>query len=209
MNERWVCRRCFTSNGGDAGACSNCGLARGSEVPAGELRETAAAAPAPLASRWSWLLRFWWIGLVILVVVGGAIFAARRDETGQIVGAGDLQVFDLQPGDCFDLKDPTEEEVVAVEAKPCTEPHQYEMFLITSLPDGEYPGEAEFLGLLERECLSPFAEFVGIGLEESRLDIFWLTPTESGWAAGDREMRCAVFDPFDEELTESMRGSAR
>jgi hypothetical protein len=208
MNERWVCKRCFTSNGGDTGVCSNCGLARGSEVPADEVAVPAAGGVRP-ASRWSWLLRFWWIGLVIVVAVGGAIFAARRDEGGQIVGAGDLQVFDLQPGDCFDLKDPTDEEVDDVEAKPCTEPHEFEMFLSTSLPDGEYPDETTFVGYLERECLPAFAEFVGTSYEQSRLDIYWLTPTEPGWAAGDREMQCAVFDPIDEELTESLRSSER
>jgi hypothetical protein len=208
MNERWVCKRCFTANSGDAGACSNCGLARGSEVPAGEVAAPAASA-APPGSRWSWLLRFWWIGLVIVIALGGALFAARRDEGGQIVGAGDLQVFDLQPGDCFDLKDPTDEEVADVEAKPCNEPHEFEMFLITTLPDGEYPDETTFVGYLERECLPAFAEYVGTSYEQSRLDIYWLTPTEPGWGAGDREMQCAVFDPIDEELTESMRGAER
>ena len=209
MNERWVCKRCFASNSGDVGACSNCGLARGSEVPAGEVAAAAAAPQAGPVSRWSWLLRFWWIGLVIVVAVGGAIFAARRDEGGQIVGAGDLEVFDLQPGDCFDLKDPTEEEIENVEAKPCTESHEFEMFFITTLPDGEYPDEATLVRYLEQDCLPAFADFVGISYRESQLDIYWLTPTEPGWAAGDREMQCAVFDPINDELTGSMRGSAR
>lgn len=208
MNERWVCKRCFTSNAGETGVCSNCGLARGSEVPAGEVAAPAGAG-APQASRWSWLLRFWWIGLVLVIALGGAIFAARRDEGGQIVGAGDLQVFDLQAGDCFDLKDPTDEEVADVEAKPCNESHEFEMFLITTLPDGDYPDETTFIGYLERECLPAFAEWVGTSYEQSRLDIYWLTPTESGWGAGDREMQCAVFDPIDEELTQSLRGAAR
>lgn len=209
MNERWVCKRCFTSNDGGTGVCSNCGLARGSDVPAGEIAASSAAPKPGPASRWSWLLRFWWIGLVIVIAIGGAIFAARRDDGGQIVGAGDLQVFDLRPGDCFDLKDPADEEVTDVEAKPCNELHEFEMFHVTALPDGDYPDEDTFVGYLERECLPAFAEFVGTSYQESRLDIYWLTPTEPGWGAGDREMQCAVFDPLDEELTESMEGSER
>ena len=209
MNERWVCKRCFTSNDGGTSVCSNCGLARGSEAPAGDVAAAAAAPQPGPASRWSWLLRFWWVGLVIIVLIGGAIFAARRDEGGQIVGAGDLQVFDLEPGDCFDLKAPADEEVTDVDAKPCNEAHEFEMFHITTLPDGDYPDEATFVGHLERECLPAFADFVGATYQESRLDIYWLTPTEPGWGAGDREMQCAVFDPLDEELTESMEGSLR
>ena len=84
MNERWVCRRCFHSNDGTVGACANCGLARGSEVPAGEAG-VVPAAPAPATSGgsgWSGLLRFAWIPIVIVVVGAGILFAARRDEGG-------------------------------------------------------------------------------------------------------------------------------
>lgn len=208
MNERWVCKRCFNANDGDAGTCSNCGLARGSEVPVGE-STVAAASETQQPSRWSWLLRFWWIGLVIVIAVGGAIFAVRRDDAGQIVDAGDLQASDLQAGDCFDLKDPTEEEIEDVEAKPCTEVHEFEMYFVGSLPGTEYPDEATFAGFFEEQCLPPFAEFVGVSYEESQLDVYWLTPTAEAWAAGGRQLQCAVFHPTNDELTESMQGSGR
>lgn len=112
-------------------------------------------------------------------------------------------------GDCFDLKDPAEEEIGDVEAKPCTEPHEFEMFFVGNLPDGEFPAESTIDSFLETECLRAFDEYVGLAFEESSLDIFPLVPTEGGWDAGDHSVQCALFDPIDEELTESMRGAAR
>jgi len=209
VNERWVCRRCFNSNDGDVGTCTQCGLTRGSEVPAGEAAVPAAAAAPSGASRWSWLLRFWWIGLVMVIAVGGAIFAARRDDAGQIVGGGDLEATELRAGDCFDLRDPNEEEIEDVQAKPCTEVHEFEMYYVGLLPDGEYPDEATFVGFLEEDCLPAFDEFVGISYEESQLDIYWLTPTAEAWDAGGRQLQCAVFHPTNDELTDSMQGFGR
>lgn len=210
MNERWVCRRCFTSNDGNVGACTNCGLARGSEVPAGEEVVPAAAAPTSTgASRWSGLLRFAWIPIVIVVVAAGFFFAARRDEGGQIVGAGDVEVTEIRAGDCFDLKDPAEEEVADVEGKPCTEPHEFEMFFVGDLPDGDFPTTGVINTFLEEECLAAFDAYVGMVYEQSVLDIFPLIPTESGWNAGDHAVQCALFDPINEELTASMRNAGR
>jgi len=207
MNERWVCKRCFSSNDGNLGTCPNCGLARGSEVPDGEEAVAAAAASEPARSRWSGLLRFAWIPIVLIFLAAGYFFSARRDDGGQIVGGGDLQVTELQAGDCFDLPDPNAQEVGDVQAKPCAEPHQYQMFFVGDLPGGDYPTTAAMDSFTEAECLPAFQSFVGTPYETSRLDIFQLTPTEDGWNQGDHAMQCAVFDPLNEAITGSMRDS--
>ena len=210
MNERWVCRRCFNSNDGNVGACTNCGLARGSEVPAGSEGVVPAAAPATSGgSGWSGLLRFAWIPIVIVVVGAGILFAARRDEGGQIVGAGDMEVTDVVAGDCFDLKDPDEEEIADVTAKPCTEPHEFEMFFVGNLPDGDFPADSVINAYLEAECIPAFDAYVGLPYVQSQLDIFPLIPSPGGWSAGDHAVQCALFDPIDEELTSSMRNAGR
>ena len=105
-NERWVCLRCFASNDGSAATCSNCGLERGVDPAAGASGDGAVGAPAiPQASQgggfpWRWVI----YGVIALVVVGGSVlFAARRDDTGAISDAGDMSVFDLTVGDCFDV----------------------------------------------------------------------------------------------------------
>lgn len=207
MNERWVCKRCFTSVDGELGACNNCGLGRGSEVPAGE--EAVPATRAPTPSRWSGLLRFVWIPIVMVVVAAGFFFSARRGDDGQIVGGGDLQVTELRAGDCFDLKNPDVEAVSDVEAKPCTDPHQFEMFFVGELSQGDFPQESDLDAFIEGECLPAFDDYVSMPYATSDLGIFPLVPTEDGWTAGDRSVQCALFDPGNEGLTASMRNAGR
>lgn len=218
MNERWVCKRCFTSVDGTEISCPNCGLARGSEVPAGawtpgaaagqgtEAMPGAPAAPAP-RSGWQGLLRFWWIP-VILVVAGSAIFfSARRDDSGAITGAGALTVSDLRVGDCFNLQDETEELIGEVDAKPCTEPHVYEMYFVQDMPDSDFPGQPSMDQFAADNCLPAFEEFVGLSYQESILEVFYLTPSQESWDSGDKSVQCAVHHPALETVSESYRGS--
>jgi hypothetical protein len=209
MNERWVCRRCFTSNDADVGSCVICGLARGSEVPAADAAADAPAETKGRGSSWTGLLRFAWIPVVLVVLAAGFLFSARRDGGGQIVGAGDMQVTDLVAGDCFDLKDPSEEEVNDVEAKPCTEPHEFEMFFVRDMPDGDFPTDDEINSFITANCLPAFASYVGLSYEQSSLDIFPLIPGFGGWNAGDHSVQCSLYDPIDEDLEQSMRDSGR
>ena len=209
MNERWVCRRCFNSNDGNVGACAQCGLARGSEVPAREETPPGSTEARDGGTPWSGLLRWAWIPVVLIVLAAGFFFSARRDDGGQIVGGGDMDVTELVAGDCFDLKDPSEEEVNQVEGKPCTEPHEFEMFFVGDLPDGDFPADSVVGSFIEAECLPAFNAYVGMPYEQSDLDIFPLVPGAEGWDEGDHAVQCALFDPIDEALTQSMRGAGR
>jgi hypothetical protein len=60
-----------------------------------------------------------------------------------------------------------------------------------------------------RECLPEFDRYVGQAYETSALDILWFYPTSGGWSSGDRTFQCAVYDPSDDALTGSVRGSGR
>jgi hypothetical protein len=210
MNERWVCKRCFTSVDGSQVSCSNCGLARGSEVPAGAWSPGEGATPgAPAAPRsgWQGLLRFWWIPVVVIVAASALLFTARRDDSGAITGGGTLTVSDLRVGDCFNLQDPDEELIGEVDAKPCTEPHIYEMYFVGDMPDGDFPGQAAMDQFAADQCLPAFEEFVGLSYQESILEIFYLTPSEESWDAGDLSVQCAVHHPALETVSESYRNS--
>ncbi|MDA3040977.1 MAG: hypothetical protein O3C27_15900 [Actinomycetota bacterium] len=77
-----------------------------------------------------------------IAVFGGAnAFDANttRDESGEIVEAGGLGVFAMEVGDCFQV--PIEDLVQSVEAVPCTEPHDAQVYAKFDMPDGPYPGE--------------------------------------------------------------------
>jgi hypothetical protein len=206
---RWVCLRCYTSNDDSAAACAKCELARGSMAPAEPQAADAPIAPAKSFSLGGVLRRFGWVGVVAAFGIGGVIFATQRDDSGQITRGGTLAISELRIGDCFDPQDLEAEEADEVNAKRCDESHQFEMMFIGSMPEGEYPTDAAFEEFVGGVCLPAFDEYVGLVYEESRLDIYWYFPLESGWEDGDRLVQCAVYDPLDSQLVGSLRGAAR
>ena len=54
-----------------------------------------------------------------------------------------------------------------------------------------------------------FADYVGIGFDASRLEMFYLYPSEETWGRGDRQIACIVTAPAGGELTGSVAGTAR
>jgi hypothetical protein len=230
---RWVCHRCYASNDATATACVRCGLERGADpttAPAGSAdpagspdpgaadlggaapQEPQWAPPPPAPARPWWrqlAVRFWWVGLIVVFAVGGLIFNARRDDSGQITNSGNLQISDLRVGDCFNRKDPDAEEVGEVEAKPCTENHQYELFHAADMSGGDYPSDDAVTAFLQAECAPAFGSFVGMEYEASLLEVIYFTPSTDGWDDGDHSVECAVYDPNDAQLTSTLKSSAR
>ena len=132
-----------------------------------------------------------------------------RDERGLIVESGDVSVFSLRVGDCFDDEGFDREEVSSLAAVPCGEPHDNEVYALFDIAsaDASYPGTEELFALADQACLQRFADFVGVAYEDSELDAFPLTPTSGGWANGDREVICAVYHFQLRKLTGTMRDS--
>lgn len=155
---------------------------------------------------WGWVLTFLIVGGG---AIGGLIFNAGRSDTGEIAKPGDLTVGDLRVGDCYDLKDPTAEELDQVIARPCTDEHEFEMIFVGSLAAGAFPEADGFMTYVDEHCLAAFETFVGTSYADSRLDVFWLEPTQAAWTAGDRSVQCAVYDPRNARLTGSLKGSGQ
>jgi hypothetical protein len=220
---RWVCPRCFESNEADADRCAKCGLERGTDPVAGPAPAPGAqptapgtegaqplpaapgsgyGAPAPQSGRPGWLqlvLRFWWVGL--LVIVGGV-------SAVNYLG-GSRPVEELAVGDCFDLADSDAEEVDSATKQECTEPHQYEMFFVGDLPGGSYPSESDVELYVEANCFPAFATYIGLEYDSSELLASYFSPSEDGWNDGDHSVQCATRDPNNAELTESLKDAAR
>jgi hypothetical protein len=173
--------------------------------------QEAAASPIAPARSGGWgkvlglLRRFGWLIVVAAFVIGGAIFAAQRDDSGEITQGGTLAITDLRVGDCFDHRDIDAEEV---DARRCDESHQFEMMFMGTMRDGEYPIEGEFESYVETVCLPAFGDYVGLDYQSSRLDVYWYFPLEEGWNQGDHVMQCAIYDPLDSQLVGSLRGAA-
>lgn len=153
-----------------------------------------------------------WLIVGVLVIaggVGGFLFNAGRSDTGEITRSGDMVANDLRVGDCFDLKEPDAEEIGDVTAHPCTEAHEYEVFHVGTLADGAYPGLDAISEFVIDNCEPAFGSYVGTAYANSRLDFSWLYPSDDSWGEGDRSVQCAAYDPANNRLTATVKGSAQ
>jgi hypothetical protein len=151
-----------------------------------------------------------WI-VVIVLIAGGALVGwyvnAARSSTGEIDKAGDMSATDLRVGDCFDLKDPSEDTIEDVRAVPCTTQHTYELFFRGDMPNGDYPTDDAFDSWTTSNCDPAFATYVGRSYEQSTLEVYYLVPTSDAWASGDRSVQCALYPSNDTHPTTSLKGS--
>ena len=60
---------------------------------------------------------------------------------------------------------------------------------------------------LTDNCYPAFDAYIGKSHIESELSIYWLTPSDEGWRAGDRSVQCAAYHPLVHVQTKSLKGS--
>ena len=187
----------------------------GWELESGKVESAMGKPPIPFWDKY---------GLVVFgVLVAGLVYAfvptpAERGPGGIITTEGNVDVFEIQIGDCFDddlpLAAQPEQEVVGamtgVAGIPCTDPHDNEIYAVFDLNLPSFPGQEQISALALEACLERFEAFVGREYEISILAIFSIYPTsESFVERDDREVACAVSHIDDRKLTGSMRGSGR
>lgn len=132
----------------------------------------------------------------------------QRDAEGNVTETADsADVFDVEVGDCLGDVDEADE-VTDVVLAPCEDEHTHEVYAITDVPDGEFPGVDAFETRATEQCGAEFASFVGVAWEDSELDYNWLQPTEESWSQGDREIVCLAYDPAG-PVTGSLEGAGR
>ncbi len=159
-------------------------------------------------------LRIIFVISIIAYVVFDFFNDADRDESGSIVSGGEIGVFAMRTGDCFD--DPQEiidagsatAEFQDVAGVPCSEPHDNEVYAVFDVSFDRFPGEGVISGAAEEGCLGRFESFVGRSYDSSILDIFPIYPTDDSWSRlNDREVICAVYHMEGDKLTGSKRSS--
>jgi hypothetical protein len=157
------------------------------------------------------------IVVVAFIAIGGVITlvsSAGRSDTGEINKAGEIEPADLRVGDCFDLpNDPVAsgDIVEKAVAKPCGQPHQYEVFTTGTIDSasGTYPTDDELRAWTKANCVSAFAAYVGMSYDDSVLEMITFYPNEAGWRKSDRQMQCSLEDPGNTALTASQKGAKR
>jgi hypothetical protein len=77
------------------------------------------------------------IGSYLLWLLLFNIDTSERDSSGNIIGGGQVAFESLQIGDCFDYG-PTFSSLGTVSAKPCTDPHDFEVFAVNNSALADY-----------------------------------------------------------------------
>jgi len=128
--------------------------------------------------------------------------------TDEPVG-GDVDVFSIVVGDCFNDQSTDSSEISSVPVVPCSGPHDNEIYAETELTGDAYPGDDAVAQQADQYCYDQFETFVGAPYETSALDYYPITPLQSGWEElGDRLVSCAVYDMAG-PVTGTLRGSGR
>lgn len=147
-------------------------------------------------------------GLVAGLLAAGCGGDAERDGRGRVAEAGQLSVFELAEGDCFD-GGATGEELGDVDALPCDEAHEHEVFALLTHPDpagAPFPGRERIIAFAERRCVERFAEYVGAAYGVSDLEIALIPPEERSWTEkDDRTIACVLHDAEGQRLTGSKK----
>ena len=133
-----------------------------------------------------------WIALLGIVIVAAIITGddnANRDAGGQLTTGGSVAATDLAVGDCLNgLEDG--KEFTDVPAVPCAQPHEGEVFAVFNLSGGSWPGEATVSKKSEDGCNQRLQTFAPKAVDDPKVSLYSLQPTESTWARGDREVTC-------------------
>ena len=147
------------------------------------------------------------LSCVFLTFFLSACDNASRDDSGVVIESGDIDVFSMRVGDCFNDVN-YEVDVYDVPGIPCSEPHDNEVFAIYDTTLATFPGGDEMSDIAFEECIAYFEEYVGRDYPSSMLDVFPITPTLESWnQANDREINCALFQMDSKKLEGTMKNS--
>jgi hypothetical protein len=142
----------------------------------------------------------------------------RLPHISALVAAGALlvaacsgDVVSLSVGDCFDdwegsLEGATQE-ISDVPLVDCALPHDNEVYSVSLMPAGEYPGDQAVEDWTINRCLDTFEPYVGTAYADSLLDFGGLFPSEDSWAGGDTEVMCFLWHTAYIPMVGSMQSS--
>jgi hypothetical protein len=140
---------------------------------------------------------------------------AERDSEGRVTEKSDISAFKLRVGDCLDdpalaeLELDETTEAHALEAVPCSEPHDLEVYHQFKLPDGDYPGDDRVVEEADRACSRGLEPFTGRIGRRSDLTYAYYYPQEATWRlVEDRDVVCVV-GRAERKTSGTLRGIGR
>ena len=109
-----------------------------------------------------------------------------------------------KPGMCLVLPD---DDVYNVTRTDCRVKHDAEVMVRARLRGGAWPGEDAVDEQALKVCSAAFPRYVGLALDESLLDVDYISADRAGWEDGDRSLICLVYDPNEEWTTRALKAS--
>lgn len=109
-----------------------------------------------------------------------------------------------KPGMCVVLPDDDDYNVTRTD---CRVKHDAEVMLRARLHGGAWPGEDAVDEQALKVCAAAFPRYVGLALDESLLDVDYVSADRAGWEDGDRSLICLVYDPNEESTTRALKAS--
>ena len=143
---------------------------------------------------------------------GRTASASASEPAAPPVPARSVDATDLALGDCFSNPPADEEQaqLTEVDVFPCDQPHEQEVYALTTLPAGEFPGEDAVDTEAQEFCSAEFEGYVGQAFGSSELEAAYIVPSLESWQyADDREIVCTVLGPMGEPSSESFRDADR
>lgn len=122
-----------------------------------------------------------------LAACGGGDDETVRDEFGNVIEGGEINVFSLNVGDCF--TNLPVGEVSSIEAVPCGEDHLFEIYHLFDVDLPAFDSAAIDTAAADG-CLAAFEGYMGVPFETSYYTFDGLQPSAGSWEAGDREVVC-------------------
>ncbi|MBX6752094.1 MAG: DUF4190 domain-containing protein [Micromonosporaceae bacterium] len=133
-----------------------------------------------------------WILCLWAVIANGLGRQAGRDDSGQVIDAGDVSVFDLRVGDCIESLPDTDRHY-EVQVVPCMQLHEAEVYAVFDLPGSSYPGEDELFAMADEECFDRLESYSSWAASDPSIEVYYLYPTSQSWRVGDREVTCIAI----------------
>jgi Septum formation/Domain of unknown function (DUF4190) len=141
------------------------------------------------------ILSLVWVGVIVAASIATNSTATRQSATGKITHRGDLGVFALATGDCFD--NPTDtQDIESVTAIPCTQAHDSQVFAKFDLSgaDAAYPAPDALNKLADTGCNSRTGS-IDKPKTTADMTIRVLFPEQDAWADGQRTVSCLIVNP--------------
>ncbi len=145
---------------------------------------------------WALVLNF-----VMIPVWIAALFVVSAEWGGEV--SGSVSFGDLRIGDCVQNPETTVDDdgnatVETIDRIVCEDPHWGQVYFVTELDDGPFPGNDEVWVMSEEACYSDQA--VNEVRPSSWEDVWPLVlyPTRDSWSRADRDVIC-ILTRLDEE----------